>query len=101
MSFVYPLFFYAGAAVAAGVFILHLLVTKQPPSSPLPTLRFVPDRVATTTATDIKPTDVLVMLTRMLLALAVGAALARPIINPSHTDTLRIIALDASRASKN
>ena len=98
MTFLAPGFFFASLAVAAAVVALHFIVTRQPRAAVLPTARFVPDLPATATARATTPSDFLLMLLRVLLVLAVGAALARPVFKPSRTASARVILVDASRA---
>jgi hypothetical protein len=97
MTFLAPLFFFLGLGVAAAAVALHFIVTRQPPSSPLPTARFVPEgsvRV-TTVAT---PTDLWLLALRALLAIIVGAAFARPILVPNRRPAVRVVVADVSRA---
>lgn len=101
MTFLAPGFFFASLAVAAAVVALHFIVTRQPIAAILPTARFVPNLPATATARATRPSDLLLMLLRVLLVLAVGAALARPIFKPSRDATARVILVDASRSVGN
>ncbi|MDB4881762.1 MAG: hypothetical protein JWL95_528 [Gemmatimonadetes bacterium] len=105
MTLLAPGFLYAALAAAAAVIALHFLVSKQPPAGVLPTARFVPDRPATVPATATtratRPSDVLLMLIRVLLVLAAGAALARPVLTPARRAEARVILVDASRSVGN
>jgi Aerotolerance regulator N-terminal len=98
MTFFAPAFLFGALAVAAGIVALHFIVTRQPPASILPTARFVPDSAATATARDTRPSDLLLMLLRVLVILAAGAALAKPILNPAKQSKVRVFLVDASRA---
>jgi hypothetical protein len=98
MTFLAPGFLYAALAVAAGIAALHFIVTRQPRAAVLPTARFVPDSPATAIVRDARPSDLLLMLLRMLIVLAAGAALARPVIKPSREPSGRVFLVDASRA---
>src|SRR5688572_13519685 len=97
MTFLAPGFFFASLAVAAVIVVLHLIVTRQPRAGILPTARFVPDLPATATARATRPSDLLLMLLRILLVLAVGAGLARPVFKPSRAAVGRVILADVSR----
>jgi hypothetical protein len=97
MTFLAPGFFLASLAVAAAVVALHFIVTRQPRAGVLPTARFVPDLPSTATARATRPSDLLLMLLRVLLVLAMGAGLARPIFKPSRSASARVILADASR----
>jgi hypothetical protein len=98
MSFLAPGFFYASLAVAAAVIALHFIVTRQPRAAVLPTARFVPNLPANATARATRPSDLLLMLLRVLLVLLIGAGLARPIFKPSRAASARVILVDASRS---
>ena len=100
MTFLAPGFFLASLAVAAAVVALHFIVTRQPRAGVLPTARFVPDLPATATARATRPSDLLLMLLRILLVLAVGGGLARPVLKPSRGTDARVILVDVSRAVK-
>jgi len=91
-----PLFFYAALGVAAATVALHFIVTRQPTSSALPTVRFVPQgtvRVVTFS----RPRDLLLLFLRVLLILLVGLAFARPILVPERRPVARIVLADISR----
>ena len=98
MMFLAPAFLWGAIAVALGIVALHFIVTRQPQASVLPTARFVPDSAATATARNVRPSDLLLMLLRVLLVLAAGVALAKPVIQPSRRANGRIILMDASRS---
>ena len=98
MTFLAPGFFYAALAVSAAVVALHFIVTRQPRAGILPTARFVPDLPATATARATRPSDIPLMLLRVLLVLAAGAGLAKPIFKPSRGAEARVILADISRS---
>lgn len=100
MTFLAPGFFFASLAVAAAVIALHFIVTRQPRAAIFPTARFVPNLPATATARATRPSDIWLMLLRVLLVLAAGAGLARPILKPSRGAEARVILADVSRSSK-
>jgi aerotolerance regulator-like protein len=99
MSFLAPGFVFASLAVAAAIVALHFIVTRQPRAGILPTARFVPDTRATAIAPARRPSDLLLMLLRVLLVLAAGAGLARPILKPSRGAEARVILVDVSRSA--
>jgi hypothetical protein len=98
MTFLAPGFFYASLAVAAAVAALHFIVTRQPRAGILPTARFVPDLPANATARATRPSDLLLMLLRVLIVLAAGAGLAKPVVKPSRGAEARVILMDVSRS---
>lgn len=101
MTLLAPAFFYASLLVAAGAVALHFIVTRQPRAGVLPTARFVPDLPATATARATRPSDLLLLLLRVLLVLAMGAGLAKPVLKPSRSATARVILADLSRSVTN
>lgn len=101
MTFLAPGYFLASLAVAAAVAVLHFIVTRQPRAGVLPTARFVPDLPATATARATRPSDLLLMLLRVLLVLAAGAGLSRPVVKPTRGADARVILVDISRSVKN
>ncbi|HXE57393.1 MAG TPA: BatA domain-containing protein, partial [Gemmatimonadales bacterium] len=100
MTFLAPLYFYLGLALAGGAVALHCIVTRQPASAVLPTVRFVPrSRVRVTTVS--RPEDLLLLLLRVLLAILVGMAFARPVLVPDRRPVARVVLADVSRAVAN
>ncbi|MDP9203741.1 MAG: BatA domain-containing protein [Gemmatimonadota bacterium] len=100
MTFLAPGFFFASLAVAAGIVALHFIVTRQPRAGILPTARFVPDTHATTVAPARRPSDLLLMLLRVLLILAAGAGMAKPVLTPRRGAEARVILVDVSRSAR-
>ena len=98
MTFLAPIFLYIGIGVAAGAIALHFIVTRQPASSPLPTVRFVPASSVRVTTVAPVPEDLLLLLLRVLLALLIGAALARPVLTPERRPVAYVVLADVSRA---
>ena len=99
MTFLAPGFLFASLGVAAAIVALHFIVTRQPRTAFLPTARFVPDTMATTVARANRPSDLLLMLLRVLVVLAAGAGLAKPVLTPSRGASARVILVDVSRSS--
>jgi Aerotolerance regulator N-terminal len=99
MSFLVPGFFFASLGVAAAIVALHFIVTRQPRAAFLPTARFVPDTRATTVARAKRPSDLRLMLLRVLVVLAAGAGMARPVLTPSRGAEARVILVDVSRSA--
>lgn len=101
MSFLVPGFLLAAGALAVGAVFLHFIVTREPDQLELPTARFAPQRVIQARARQFEPRDLLLLAIRVALVLAVGAALAGPVIAPPRRDVVRIVMLDRSRALAN
>ena len=76
IGFAMPWIFGAAMAAALAITALHFLSVRTPPVMLLPTARFVPERDARAVARQAKPSDVLLLLLRVIALLAAGAALA-------------------------
>jgi hypothetical protein len=100
MTFLAPGFLVAALAVTAAIVALHFIVTRQPRAAVLPTARFVPDTPATTVARARRPSDLLLMLLRVLLVLAAGAGMAKPVLTPRRGAQARVILVDVSRSAR-
>lgn len=100
MTFLAPGFLWGAVLVAAGIVALHFIVPRQPRASVLPTARFVPDLRATAVARAMRPSDLPLMLLRVLLVLAAGAGLAKPVLNSSRGAEARVILVDVSRSAR-
>jgi hypothetical protein len=100
MTFLAPGFLLASLAVAAAIVALHFIVIRQPRAAILPTARFVPDTRATTVARDRRPSDLLLMLLRVLTVLSAGIGLAKPVLTPSRGAEARVILVDVSRSAR-
>jgi hypothetical protein len=98
MSFAMPWAFVAGVVAALGVVALHLLSTQRPPVEPLPTARFVPASDVRAVSRTARPTDVPLMLLRVLAALLIGAAFAQPIPDAPGPALRRVVALEWTTA---
>ncbi len=98
MSFLHPWAFVAGIAAALGVIALHLLSTRRPPATPLPTARFVPPTEQRAVARTTRPTDIPLLLLRVLSALLVGAAFAQPLPDAPGPALRRVVALEWTTA---
>jgi len=100
MTFLAPGFLFASLAVAAGIVALHFIVTRQPRAALLPTARFVPDTPATTVARARRPSELLLMFLRVLLVIAAGAGMAKPVLTPRRGAQARVILVDVSRSAR-
>ena len=100
MTFLAPGFFLASLGIAAAIVALHFIVTRQPRAGILPTARFVPDMPANATARATRPSDLVLMMLRILVVLAAGAALAKPVLRSSRAPEARIILADVSRSAR-
>lgn len=93
IAFLHPGFLYAALGVAAGIVALHFIVTEQPRTGVLSTVRFFPDVPARATTLTLRLSDLLLLSLRVLTVLLVGAAFAQPRINPQHRAVATVVAV--------
>ena len=93
IAFLHPGFLYAAAGVAAGLVALHFLMTQQPRTQMLPTVRFFPDVPVRATRVRVRLSDLLLLALRVLTVLLVGAAFAQPRAVPVQRSVTRIVAV--------
>ena len=98
MTFLAPGFLWGAALVALGTTVLHLLAWRRPPTVPLPTARFVPERTMRVMARTVRLSDVGLLLLRVALIACAGIALARPVLAARPSGSVRVIVADLSRA---
>lgn len=101
MTFLAPYFLWIGLGVSAIATALHFIVTRQPHSEPFPTARFVPDIAVEAVSRARQPSDLLVLLLRVLAIMSVATAFSGPVVSLKRTSTARIILADLSRSSAN
>lgn len=89
-----PAFLAAGALLALGPLLLHMLARTPPERRPLPTARFLePDR--RTQLRLRRPADLLLLALRMAFLVLLGAAFARPSWVAEREGAGRVVLLDA------
>lgn len=96
MSFLSPFMLALGGLAAAAAVALHLLTTRRPPRAMLPTARFVPESEARAVSRSKRPTDLLLLASRVLAALLLGAAFARPVLDAPGPSVRSVVMLDVS-----
>jgi hypothetical protein len=98
VTFLAPWALWAAAAVSAAVIALHILASRNPRVTPLPTARFIPDVPLRATARAMRLTDVALMILRVAAVMLVGVAFARPELSSGRRAVGRVVMVDASRA---
>jgi aerotolerance regulator-like protein len=98
MTFLAPWALWAAGMVSAAVIALHILASRNPRVTPLPTTRFIPDVPLRATSRALRLTDVPLMLLRVAAVMLVGVAFARPVLTASRRAVGRIVIVDRSRA---
>ena len=96
MSFAHPWALLVAAGAAAAVVALHFLARRRPRAAPLPTARFIPTRSVRAPARSARPSDLLLLLLRVLVVLLAGAAFAGPVLHPELRPLARVVVLDLS-----
>lgn len=99
MSFLAPWALWVAGAVSAAVIALHILASKNPKVTPLPTARFIPDVPLRATARALRLSDVLLMLLRVAAVMLVGVALARPEVVRARRAVGRVVMVDRSHSA--
>jgi hypothetical protein len=89
-----PWFLAPGVLAAVIVTALHFLVRSPVRRAPLPTLRFLSPAQHTAVRLRRRPHDLLLLALRVLFALSLAAAFARPVWTASTVDRARILLLD-------
>lgn len=98
MTLLAPVWLFAGIAGALGVLALHFIARQRPAPMILPTARFVPDVAARAASRAPRPTDLPLLLMRVLAALLLGLAFAGPLLRPQSVPLVRVVMLDRSLA---
>ena len=98
MSFLAPWALWAASAVSALVIALHILASKNPRVTALPTTKFIPDVPLRATARALRLSDVTLMLLRVAVVMLVGVAFARPEVTRGKRAVGRVVMVDRSRA---
>ena len=90
MVFALPWVFAAALVGVLAITALHLLSVHQPPERLLPTARFLPEREVRAVARARRPNDLLLLLVRIALLFAAGAAAAGPVWRAGRGHTVRV-----------
>ena len=97
MTFATPAALGVAAAAALATVALHLIATRRPMPTPLPTARFIEETTARAASRAIQLSNVRLLLLRVLALLALGAGFAGPRLAPTAS-TQRLWLVDRSRA---
>jgi hypothetical protein len=93
LTFAAPAFLVAGALAMLVPLALHLIRRRPPGRVPLPTARFLAEDPRNAVRVS-RPTDLPLLVLRMLLLLLVGAAFSRPAWTPAPEGTSTVVLLD-------
>ena len=94
MSFTAPIWLTIAGLVAAGVVVAHLITITAPRREILPTVRFIPQKAPLTVARTHRPTDLVLLLLRLLAVALFGLALAGA--HVTRDAPARVVIVDAS-----
>jgi hypothetical protein len=81
------------------VIALHILASKNPRVTALPTTKFIPDVPLRATARALRLSDVALMVLRVAVVMLVGVAFARPEVTRGRRAVGRVVMVDRSRAT--
>ena len=98
MTFLAPWALWVAAGMSAVVIGLHVLASRNPRVTPLPTARFVPDVPLRATARALRLSDVPLLLLRVAAVMLVGLAFARPELTRARRAIGRVVLVDVSRS---
>jgi hypothetical protein len=99
MTFLAPWALWAAGAVSAAVIALHILASKNPRVTLLPTTKFIPDVPLRATARALRLSDVALMVLRVAAVMLVGLAFARPVLTGTRRSVGRVVMVDRGDAS--
>ena len=97
IGFAMPWVFAGALAAALAIMALHFLSVRQPRVLLLPTARFVPERDARAVARQAKPSDLPLLLLRVIALLSAGAALAGARCGERGARRSSIVVIDAAQ----
>ncbi|MEP6495707.1 MAG: BatA domain-containing protein [bacterium] len=100
MTWLLPSALGIAAAAAIVAVVLHFIARSRPVAEPLPTARFIPERPVHARARAIALTDVPLLLLRVAALMAIGLAVAGPIVG-SRGRVARVVLADRSRSVAN
>ncbi len=100
MSFLAPWALWVAGGVSAAVIALHILASKNPKVTALPTARFIPDVPLRATARALRLSDVLLLLLRVAAVMLVGVAVARPELTRARRAVGRVVMVDTSHVAE-
>ncbi len=95
----FPGFLAAGALLAAVPVVLHLLSRRPPDRRPLPTARFLHEDPRTLLRVSRRPSDIALLVVRVLFALTLGACFAGMTWTSARSGVARIVLVDAEAAT--
>jgi len=99
ITFALPWVLAVAGASAMVVAALHWLSVRRPPERVLPTARFLPNHDVRAVSRTTRPSDLLLLLLRVLLILLAGVAIAGPAWRPStrRTGTVVVVGVGVAR----
>jgi len=86
---------------ALGAIATHFIARSRPLAEPLPTARFIPERAIRARTRSVALSDLLLLLVRVAAIVAIGVAVAGPVIAAAHGRVSRVIVIDRSRGVSN
>ncbi len=100
LTFSQPWALFAAVGAAGIIVALHFIARRRPRTVAFPTARFVPAHSVRAPSRSARPADIPLLLLRVLAVLLVGAAFARPALQPERRPIARVVALDLSASGR-
>ncbi|HEU6453651.1 MAG TPA: BatA domain-containing protein [Gemmatimonadaceae bacterium] len=100
LTFAQPWALLAAVGAAGIIVALHFIARRRPRTVAFPTARFVPARSVRAPSRSTRPSDIPLLLLRVLAVLLLGAAFARPALQPERRPSARVVALDLSASGR-
>lgn len=100
LTFAQPWALLAALGAAGIIVALHFIARRRPRTVAFPTARFVPARSVRAPSRSTRPADIPLLLLRVLAVLLLGAAFARPALQPERRPIARVVALDLSASGR-
>lgn len=96
MRFLAPSWLALAAVASLAAIAIHLIAWRTPRTVPLPTARFVPDQPSRYAARALRLSDLALLALRVLILMAGGLALARPVFSRTPSGAAVVIAVERS-----
>lgn len=101
MSWLVPSALIVAGIAALAAIALHFIARSRPLAEPLPTARFIPQRPVRARTRSFALNDLLLLLIRLFVLGALGAAVAGPVFAAARARVERIVLIDRSEAVAN
>lgn len=98
MRFAFPMALAVAGVAALATVAIHFIAWRRPQPRSLPTARFLPSRDAPSRLLALAPSDLALLALRVLAVLAIGLAVAGPVVHWRRAGLARVVVADVSGA---